>query len=467
MTFTSENLDNIITKEYYKRFLFYKPNKKQQLFHVAGKEAQERLITGGNRSGKSYSSACEIAFHLTGMYPAWWQGHKFDKPINCWIAGKSAALIAETVQKDLIGDNEQNTARILHPEFILSKRKSGNSDMYRTVYVNHISGGASKITFKSFEEGREGFQGSKVELIWIDEEPPFDIYRECKMRTMSTSEDFHGMVIVSSTPLKGYTDFFNYFLDDRHPGEVQDSIWHAHIEWKDAEHLPETEKKRLLAGMSPHEIEARTKGVPWPGSGLVYPVPEELIVCDPFTIPNFWPRAFGLDFGWKNPTAAVFGAHDRDSDILYITAEYGATERTPEQNSIVLSNLGANWIPGVYDPAGRNSQQADGKQLVELYREAGIRSLSPANNAKEEGIMRVLQRMQNGQLKIFSTLPKTLSEFRKYSRDEDGIPNKKDDHFMDAMRYLVMSGLSVAIPQDYKEQKYHQQYYVGSQPGYI
>ena len=389
----------------------------------------------------------EVAKHASGLYSDDWNGYKFDKPIRIWIVGKTAPVIVETIQKDLLGDIDQGLRGIIHSSLIADKKKSGNTEMYRTIYINHVSGGKSKITFKTFEEGREAFQGSKVDLIWIDEEPPFPIYQECKMRTMATSDDFRGMMIVSSTPLKGYSDFFNYFMEDRHPEEAKDSIWHAHITWDDATHLSELEKKRLLAGMSPHEIEARTKGVPWPGSGLVYPVPESMLLCDSFEIPKYWPRVFGLDFGWSNPTAALFAAHDRDNDVVYFYAEYAVSERTPQHHANELLKFGVNWMPGVYDPAGRNSQQADGKTLVGLYREAGLRNLSPANNSKEEGILKVLQRMQTGQLKIFNTLVKTRSELRKYARDEDGIPNKKDDHLMDALRYVVMSGLGIARPE--------------------
>jgi hypothetical protein len=73
--------------------------------------------------------------------------------------------------------------------------------------------------------------------------------------------------------------------------------------------------------------------------------------------------------------------------------------------------------------------------------------LSPAKNSKEEGILKALQRMQNGKLKIFNTLKNTISELRMYARNEDGIPNDTDDHLMDAMRYLVMSGLGTARPE--------------------
>ena len=468
MKISSEQIKNIYgaQEEYYKRGLDYCPNKKQLLFHKAGIEAQERLITGGNRSGKSHAGQREAIAHWSGIYNGMPDCYKFNRPINCWVVGKTATVIAETIQKDILGDKEQNLRGLLHPSLIKNKKKAGNAEMYRTIYVNHVSGGSSKITFKTFEEGREAFQGSKVDLILIDEEPPFNIYQECKMRTMATDNTFRGMMITCSTPLKGFSTFFNYFMDDRHPEEVRDSIWHAHIRWEDTEHLPEAEKRRMLASMPPHEIEARTNGLPGCGSGLVYPVPESLIICEPFEIPDYWPRVYGIDFGWNHP-AFLFAAHDRDNNTWYFYSEYSVPQRTPDGHASALQSFGINWIPAVYDPAGKSSQTGDGQKPLKLYREAGFKNLFAANNSKEEGLLKTLQMMKSSQIKIFSTLGKTRSELRKYIRDEDGIPNKKDDHFMDCMRYIVMSGGGVAVPKNFQNQQHYGRYINTGRQGYI
>jgi phage terminase large subunit-like protein len=457
---------DIVEAEYYKRLLFYKPNKKQILFHKAGLEAQERLVTGGNRSGKTYGGLIETVAHLSGIYNDDWVGYKYNRPLNVWIAGKDSKLVGQSLQKALLGNPEQNLKGILHPSLIKNEKKATSGEMYRTFNVPYISGGSSEVTFKTYEQGRKAFEASKIDLILLDEEPPFDIYKECQMRTMKTSltDDFRGMIITCSTPLQGYSEFFNYFMDDRHPETVKNSAWYTHIEWDDAEHLPFEEKKRLLASMSPHEIEARTKGIPWPGSGLVYPVPESMLLCEPFPIPDHWARVYGWDFGWLHP-ACLFGAHDRDNDTLYLYSEYSVPERTPESHANALYDSGINWMPGVYDPAGKASQQEHGKNLVKLYTDAGFLNLTKADNSKEEGILKTLQRMQAGKLKIFSTLVKTRSELRKYARNEDGIPNKKDDHLMDCMRYIVMTGLSVAIPKNFMSQQYEGMYH-NEEPGY-
>jgi hypothetical protein len=216
--------------------------------------------------------------------------------------------------------------------------------------------------------------------------------------------------------------------------------------------------------MAPHELEAREKGIPSLGSGMVYPVAESALICDPFNIPEYWPRVYGLDFGWTAPTAALFGAHDRDNDVIYFYGEYALPELTPQQHATNLLKMGADWIPGVFDPSGLQSSVKDGDKLAQVYHDVGLVHLTKADNAKESGIAQTLTRMQNGQLKLFSSLSQTLKELRIYGRDENGIVRKGNDHLMDCMRYVVMSGLGVARPQETPRPLFRRRYQGG---GYL
>lgn len=206
-------------------------------------------------------------------------------------------------------------------------------------------------------------------------------------------------------------------------------------------HLSEATKKQLTDAMEPHTREARTKGIPVLGAGVIYPVPESLILCDPFDIPAFWPRAYGMDVGW-NRTAAIWGAWDRQSDTVYLWSEYYAGQSAPAVHASGIVARG-DWIPGAIDPASAGSNQKDGTKLIDEYRALRL-NLYPADNTVEAGIHSVYQRMVSGKLKVFNTLRSWLSEFRIYRRDENGKIVKENDHLMDAMRYLVMSGMRYA-----------------------
>ena len=208
--------------------------------------------------------------------------------------------------------------------------------------------------------------------------------------------------------------------------------------WDDTPHLSKEAKDTLIASYGPHERDARTKGIPSLGSGAIYPVPESEIVCKPFDVPAYWPRGYGMDVGW-NRTAAVWGAHDRDTDVVYLYSEHYRGNAEPSIHADAIRSRGA-WMHGVIDPASRSRGQRDGEQLLASYLELGLQ-LSLADNGRESGLLEVWQRLSTGRLRIFDNLQNWLMEYRLYRRDDKGAVVKERDHLMDATRYLVVSGI--------------------------
>ncbi len=455
-------------------FRYYKPNEIQKAFHAAGKKAKERLNMSPNRAGKSFSASAEIAMHLTGVYMEGWEGYQYHRPVSAWAAGKTFAETKDSIVKYYFGDGIK--PGLIHPSLVI---KSDWTD--HIFHIRHIpTDGVSNVRFKTHKQGREAFQAATIDILHLDEEPESNVYSEGLTRTMSMSKDHYGMVLLTMTPLKGTTPlllrFLNYQdfddLDENGepiikratPREIVNSRYFITSTWEDVDFVTEEEKKRLKSGYAPHEIEARTKGIPSLGSGMVYPVPESSIVCDPFPIPDHWARGFGLDFGWKDPTAAVFAAHDRDSNKVYFYAEYGASFLSPQQHATNLLKLGADWIPFAYDNSSHKQNDFDGRQLINLYREAGIREGIAANKSRELGIQTVLQMMQSGQLFIFKNLFKLLTELRMYARDEQGRLRDGNDHYLDALRYFIMSGLSIAKTKRESQHQYSNSY---NPPSYV
>lgn len=210
--------------------------------------------------------------------------------------------------------------------------------------------------------------------------------------------------------------------------------------WDDVPHLTAEQKAELWKSIPPYQRDARSKGIPQLGSGAIYPVPESDVIMQPFELPPFWPRAFGMDVGW-NRTAAIWGAHDRESDIVYLYAEHYRGQAEPSVHADAIKARGA-WMTGAIDPASRGRSQKDGEQLYENYLELGLNLIKAANGV-EAGLFDVWQRLSTGRLKVFSTLQHWLAEYRLYRRDEKGAVVKKDDHLMDASRYLIVSGVDV------------------------
>lgn len=220
--------------------------------------------------------------------------------------------------------------------------------------------------------------------------------------------------------------------------------------WEDVPHLSPEQKAELLASIPPYQRDARSRGIPQLGSGAIYPVPESEILVDPFEIPPWWPRSYGMDVGWK-ATAVVHGAIDQETDIAYIYADYLRGQAEPPVHVSAIKARGA-WMNGVIDPASRGRSQKDGEQLLQIYQENGL-LLSTAYNGVEAGLYDVWNRMVTGRLKVFRTCTKWLEEYRLYRRDEKGHVVKVNDHLMDATRYWVMSGIDRATrpPQQYEK----------------
>ena len=171
----------------------------------------------------------------------------------------------------------------------------------------------------------------------------------------------------------------------------------------------------------------------------IYPVPESDLLIDPFEIPPYWPRAYGLDVGGRT-TTAIWGALDRQSDILYLYSEYHGMDCQPSVHAQAIRSRGT-FIPGVMDTVGNGRNQMDGRQLVRLYQDLGLK-LHAASNLVESGTLEVWQRMSTGRLKVFTSLPHYLEELRSYCRDGRDQIVVEGAHLQNATRCLVVSGIS-------------------------
>ncbi len=421
---------------------------KQLEFFKAGRLCKERAMIAANRVGKTWSGGYEMTLHLTGLYPDDWEGYKFDRPIDAWAAGVTNETTKDVIQKVMLGDYADPGSGMIPKHLLVGKtvNRPGVPEAVQTVRVRHVSGGVSKLSFKSYDQKRVSFQGTEKDVIWLDEEPRDQgIYSECITRTMTTG----GLIYCTFTPLFGLSDVVLAFM----PGGIipkggmteHGDKYIVQVGWDEVPHLHKDEKRKLLAAYSPYERDARAKGIPQLGSGAIYPILEEDIITDPFDIPAYWPRVYGMDVGW-NKTAAVWAAIDPKTNQIFIYSEYyrGKVE-TPIHADAIKSR--GDWIPGVIDPRADSSNQVDGSRLLDIYEELGL-ELCQADNAVESGLLKVWQQLSNGQLKVFKSCVNWLAEFRIYRRDENGKIVKKNDHLMDATRYLVMSGIHCAITEE-------------------
>jgi phage terminase large subunit-like protein len=405
---------------------------------------RETGLIAANRVGKTEGcGGYAVTGWLTGDYPVWWNGKRFNKPVSGLVCGETGKLVRDSTQLKLLGPpNAIGTGLIPANRIARIRPKSGIPDAVDTVQVKHRSGGESILQFQSYDQGREAFQATERDFVWEDEEPPLDIHTENLIRTMTTN----GVVISTFTPLKGVSDTVLSLQEKKEKGTA--SLITA--TWDDAPHLTEAAKQQLWDALPPYQRDARSKGIPQLGSGAIYPIAETDILVDPFEIPKHWFRCYGLDVGWNN-TAAAWLAHDRETDTVYLVDDYKRGQAEPAVHSSAIRARGA-WIPGAIDPASRGRAQADGSQLIQLYTDNGL-ILTHADNAVEAGIFDVYERMTTGRFKVFRSCSHFIGEFRLYRRDEKGRIVKQNDHVMDAVRYAVRTGLSIAIQPSFAEKE--------------
>ncbi len=390
----------------------------------------------GNQLGKTLAGAAECAMHLTGEYPDWWTGKKFDKPIVALAGSESYELTRDGVQRLLVGppaqEEDWGTGFIPARCIVARTRRMGVSNALDSVTVSHVSGGQSTLLFKAYEQGRGKWQANTVDYVWFDEEPPEDVYFEGITRTNAT----RGLIALTFTPLLGMSSIVARYLMEE---SADRSVVTMTID--DAEHYTPEDRARIIASYPAHEREARTKGVPSLGSGRVFPIEEELIRCEPFTIPSHWVQLGGLDFGWDHPTAAACLAWDRDADVIYLTKGYRQREATPIVHAAAVKPWGL-WLPWAW-PHDGNNDTAAGTNLATQYRDQGLLMLperatfEDGSNSVEAGVTEMLDRMQTGRFKVFSNVGEFFEEFRLYHRKDGKIVKERDD-LISATRYAMM-----------------------------
>ncbi|MGH6819273.1 MAG: terminase large subunit domain-containing protein, partial [Methylocella sp.] len=401
-----------------------------------------------HNSGKTFCGAAETAIHLTGLYPPWWRGVRFTGAVPAVIGSLDNLFLTDKAQRELFGDPSDDAAlgTGLIPKRLIGSvtAKPGIPNAFQSARVMHTTGGWSEVQFKSYDQGWKKFMGIAFKVGWMDEEPELEIWTQFIRATIAQRDS---VLMITFTPEQGVSIVVNQFMNDLKTGQAL-----IGATWDDAPHLTAEMKKQRLEALPEHEREMRSRGVPLSTSGLVFPVAEEKIKFDPFEIPPYWTRLCAIDFGWTHPFAAVWGAHDRETDAIYIYDCYRESLVTPPIHAAALQSRG-KWIPVAWPHDGLDTEKGSGKALVLQYRDLDVNLLrdrfsnppdagqkeGSGGNAVEPGIFEMLRRLQTGQLRVAAHLNAWFEEYRMYHRDRKGRIVDLHDDLMSASRYMVQS----------------------------
>lgn len=413
-----------------------KVHKKQIAFHKCKK--RNRWVFGGNRSGKTECGAVEVVYLARGVHP-----YKKNKISEGWVVSLTRQVQRDVAQKKIL----EYLPSCYIEKIVMVSGEQGNAEngIIDFILVKSELGGLSRIGFKSCDQGREKFQGASLDYVWFDEEPPFDIYLECKMRVL----DKCGEIFGTMTPLKGLTWVYNtIFLNEKNDPQV----WYETMEWADNPFLSKKEIENMTKSLPESELDSRRYGKFIQNGGLVYnEFDENIHVIDPFEIPLDWQDMISIDPGLHNPLSAHFYAVDYEGNV-YVVAEHYAAEQTVEFHSNKIKEIAQmlNWkrdssgfLHALIDSAASQRTLASEKNVIELFYDNKILVNPRVNKDLFAGISVVKSYLKTSdgrsRLFIFKNCVNLIRELKNYWWGDDDAPIKKDDHCLDELRYYLMT----------------------------
>ena len=414
-----------------------KIHQKQLAFHKCTK--RNRWVFGGNRSGKTECGAVECVYMARGIHP-----YRENRKDTCgWVVSLSTQVQRDVAQKKIL----HYLRRDWIEEIVMQsgRKDAPESGVIDFIRVKNVFGGSSLIGFKSCDQGREKFQGTSLDYVWFDEEPPKDIYLECRMRVLDRRGDIFGTM----TPLKGLTFVYNdIYLNRNNDSEV----WYEFMQWSDNPYLDKEEIGQLEGCLDERALQSRKFGKFAAAEGLVYPEFDESVhVIEPFSVPKEWQDCISIDPGLNNPLSAHWYAVDFD-DNVYVIAEHYEAGRDIDYHSEKIKEIsksldwkrdGQGRVRAFIDSAAKQRTLSGVKSVAELFYERGIIVNPDVDKDLFSGIARVKSYLnqENGlpNIYIFKNCVRLISEIKGYFWGSGDAPRKANDHSLDEMRYYLMS----------------------------
>lgn len=437
----------------YRKMLYYSPNPGQLRFHRS--KASEVQLLANNQGGKSLGASAQLTFDLLGFYPSWYEGRRHNvpsiiRPNECvaWVASTTSEMTRDINQAKLLGDLTQRNGLgtgLIPLDHIAGKplMARGISTFVDMVSISRMNGKSASLSFKTYQQGRQSFQGDAVDFVWLDEQLPRehqDIYGEVLARLSTTA----GRIYSTMTPVLGRTDQRKRF-DEGHPDR---EIVRMTID--DATHISADEREKIKQRYPEAERMTRLYGVDAQGEGaaLIFNEDDCSHTLRIDAVPHYWKSIAGVDFQHAglsqsaHPFGFVLIAWDADTDTAYVIDAWKIRGSLPASHAERIKALNVQ-CPVAWPHDGHRQNLSDGVTIANMYRKLGLHMRSQHATHKDGGysyeasLLDIQNRLQSGRLKIAKHLHELWNEMRNLHR-ENGLVVRVDDDVFSALRVALM-----------------------------
>jgi len=447
----------------YNQLKYFRPFEHQKKFFATGAQSDRRGILAANRIGKTVSTCFELAVHLTGEYPEWWTGKRFNKPIAAFVAGESWDQVARVLQDELMGSSDGKitqdigTGTIPRANIVFETMRSEGANIM-SVEIKHRSGQKSRLTFGNYTQEVRNMQGFKLDIVVFDEQPPDDMFSELVTRTAT----LQGQVLCSFTPLKGLNGLVSKFWNREEGYDFVRVSWDDVPEydpWGQPFLLQET-RRQLERDYLPHEREARIAGKPVMGKGAVFQLrtwPTYKTGDYDFKTMNDIERIIALDLGLVNDATVITLMYSNPKEqLLWLDRQIivkGVEEANPVNyvNHLLRPEVFGCPIVLPADAGTQGRYTMSALSIRELFEQYGLNVdphpiMNPPDpegrqtNHKSYGINMMRQMLEAGTFMINDSCQTFITQAQNYYVDEKGRFSDPDDA-IDSARYALMGCL--------------------------
>lgn len=266
----------------------YKPTTAQAPFHNSIKKI--RLVSGGNGAGKTVCGGKEAACYLLGEDPSGTTTKRYRKPpIRMWVGSPDFKTGLNVTLAELFKWLPRESIKYFHKQ-------------ENTIHLHN----GSSASLKSYESDPSKWQSEALDAAWLDEQIPYQHYRELLSRINRREGD----IWITMTPIYANSSWTATDLYENPQGDPEIEVFKMHLDTNIflSGAIRERQKFTYLGSV---EEACRIAGEPITLQGLLFPKFKPYVNIKPQFKDDDLKKLMGRNFKF----ARVIDSHPRNADV--------------------------------------------------------------------------------------------------------------------------------------------------------